>query len=581
MKKILLILSTLIAALFYYQTFAQSEPALDNFQYPIKELGNCPDKEACKAYCDKEENRKVCLSFAENHNLMPKEEIAQAKKMLEAGEESGPGGCLGQKQCEQYCDDIKHIEECLSFAEKYQLLSQLELQEMKQVASALRQGVSPPPCKNKKECDEVCQQPENMEVCLSFAEAAGLMSASEMKEAKQVLEAVKKGAKMPPCRGKQECDQYCQEENHFEECLNFAQAAGFMTAQEAAMAKRTGGKGPGGCKNKEECDAYCNDESHIEECIDFGVKNGMMTAEEAEQAKKMVKMGLQGGPGGCKGKEECEKYCNDVKNLAECADFAEKAGFMKPEDANRARKMAELGAQGGPGGCKGGQECQSYCDNPTNRQECLDFAVKMGEVTPEQASQMQQMMNQAPQGQPGSPMPAAGPGGCKTPEECQSFCQNPDNQQECMRFGPAAGGNIPAGDNFMGPQGGGTGGQAPDQQQIQEMIQQNMPQGVQVPENMAPPPGGMPAPGGMTAPPTGEEIQQIQQQIIQQMMNQAPQMTAPPPGDGSQGLSDQPGAEPPPSDYSPGTAPSTEPPPQSFWQKTLRTMGQIIVFWFE
>lgn len=31
---------------------------------------------------------------------------------------------------------------------------------------------------------------------------------------------------------------------------------------------------------------------------------------------------------------------------------------------------------------------------------------------------------------------AGGPGGCKTPEECQSFCQNPDNAQECMQFAP-------------------------------------------------------------------------------------------------------------------------------------------------
>ena len=120
-----------------------------DIKYPIAELGSCKDKERCKTYCDKPENTLSCIAFAEKNNLMTEDEIEHAKKFIEAGAK-GPGGCKGKNECETYCDDISHIDECVAFAEKSGILSGEELEEAKQVQSAIKRGVKPPACKNKK-----------------------------------------------------------------------------------------------------------------------------------------------------------------------------------------------------------------------------------------------------------------------------------------------------------------------------------------------------------------------------------------------------------------------------------------------
>ena len=46
----------------------------------------------------------------------------------------------------------------------------------------------------------------------------------------------------------------------------FAEAAGFMRPEEMKMARKTKGKGPGGCKGKDECEAFCQNEENMETC---------------------------------------------------------------------------------------------------------------------------------------------------------------------------------------------------------------------------------------------------------------------------------------------------------------------------
>ena len=58
---------------------AQETRGIANIQYPVKELGNCKDEAACKAYCDKPKNMKACIDFAEKNNLMSKEEVERLK----------------------------------------------------------------------------------------------------------------------------------------------------------------------------------------------------------------------------------------------------------------------------------------------------------------------------------------------------------------------------------------------------------------------------------------------------------------------------------------------------------------------
>ena len=98
-------------------TLAQESDKLENIKYPIGELDNCTNKTDCRIYCDEPKNAETCFVFAEKNDLMSEKEIAVAKKFL-AGEIKGPGGCNNKDTCEEYCNDINHINECISFAEK-------------------------------------------------------------------------------------------------------------------------------------------------------------------------------------------------------------------------------------------------------------------------------------------------------------------------------------------------------------------------------------------------------------------------------------------------------------------------------
>src|SRR3989344_8328547 len=253
--------------------------------YPIKELGNCADKSECKTYCDKKENQGACLDFAGQKGMMKKADIDQAKKMLKLDEDgtNTPGNCRGEDECDAYCGGTAHLDECVDFGEK-----------------------------------------------------AGLISPEEVKMIK------KTGGKGPGgCSGKKACDDYCQNEANLDECISFAEQNGMMTAQEKEMIKITGGKGPGGCKGKEKCDAFCQQENNFDVCLEFGHENGIMNEEEYAMAKKMgPKMMSQGGPGGCKGKQECEAFCSNPANGEECMKFAVESGMMSEDEA---AKMKERG----------------------------------------------------------------------------------------------------------------------------------------------------------------------------------------------------------------------------------------------
>lgn len=188
------------------------------------------------------------------------------------------------------------------------------------------------------------------------------------------------------------------------------------------MMRKTGGKGPGDCQGKEECEQYCDDPANIEECINFAVEAGFMPLKEAEQARKMLEAGITGGPGGCTEMEACETYCNDLSHMEECMNFAVEAGFMSPEEAAQARKFTESGITTGPGGCQGEQECRAFCENPNNLEECLGFSEQIGHISPDEAQTMFQIQT------------VGGPGGCKGEEECIAYCNDPAHLEECINF---------------------------------------------------------------------------------------------------------------------------------------------------
>lgn len=189
-KKILpisiLITGILVAHAITGSAAAQNDGSVTpKISYPVAELGNCADKAACKAYCDKPANVDACLSFAEKNNLMSKEEIKTAKSFKKTGM-TGPGGCKGKDECKTYCNGPDHIDECVAFAEKNGMMSSGQLDEAKKVRGAIAKGIKPPACGGKEACDAYCSSPEHVEECVTFGEAAGIIS-------KEGAEMIRKG----------------------------------------------------------------------------------------------------------------------------------------------------------------------------------------------------------------------------------------------------------------------------------------------------------------------------------------------------------------------------------------------------
>ncbi|OGG93442.1 hypothetical protein A2609_01810 [Candidatus Kaiserbacteria bacterium RIFOXYD1_FULL_47_14] len=265
--------------------FAQTTPY--TIKYPITELGNCKSKDACKNYCDDPNHIDACVTFAEKNGMLSSEQLAEAKQVQAAiAKGIKPPACNGKKECDAYCEEPIHMKECISFGEASGFLKGKELQDAKKMIVAIDNGATPPACKGKEACDAYCSDRSHIEACMTFAQAAGLMTPEEAQNSEKMMAAIKKGFMPPDCRGKEACDAYCAESAHTDECINFSIAAGFMTEKEAEMAKKTGGKGPGGCIGKDACDAFCNTPDNQQTCMNFARDNGIISEEETQRMQE-------------------------------------------------------------------------------------------------------------------------------------------------------------------------------------------------------------------------------------------------------------------------------------------------------
>lgn len=262
---------------------------------PVAELGNCNSEAECRDYCEQRDNADIiraCLAFAKKHNLLPADLIARGEKFADVSAAGGPGGCRDEKTCVAYCENTAHIQECVLFVEKYDLLPKEELTEFKNIASALKAGAKlPGNCAEKESCLAYCENPAHIDECLDFAEKAGLISSDELAEARKVAPFLKRGETPGGCKSKMECETYCEYPDHVDECISFAEKLGLMSPREAELIKKAAGKSPGDCAKgassaeaaQTKCAAFCNKEENRQTCFKSAVEMGLMTAEEATQ----------------------------------------------------------------------------------------------------------------------------------------------------------------------------------------------------------------------------------------------------------------------------------------------------------
>ncbi|OGZ10573.1 MAG: hypothetical protein A3D65_05805 [Candidatus Lloydbacteria bacterium RIFCSPHIGHO2_02_FULL_50_13] len=262
-------------------------------------------------------------------------------------------------------------------------------------------------CASRDECHAYCDVGANMNQCIAFAKAHGLMNKEEAERSEKFSRRLEEGKTPGGCNSPGNCKAYCEDIAHIDECVQFAEAQGFK-GEEFARGKKLGaylkkgGLMPGGCTSRASCDAYCSDFSRAEECYRFaeaaGVGDDMGNAlskhggpaqkVSPEHLKKLGELAKRGEtPGGCTNKDACMAYCEASGHMEECVTFGEKVGFMKKEDADRARKFMN---KGGPGGCTSRESCDAFCNDPANQETCFTFAEENGLIPPEELKRMKE-----------------------------------------------------------------------------------------------------------------------------------------------------------------------------------------------
>lgn len=373
-----------------------------DIQYPIPELGNCKSKKDCKAFCDNSEHADACLSFAEQHNLMSTSETAAAKKFIDSGS-TGPGGCKGQAECDQYCGNSTHLEECITFAQKNGMMSDQELQDSQKVLTAVKNGLKPPACAGPKQCDAYCGNPLHMEECMAFSIAAGLVPDAEKEQMQKMLDALKKGIKPPDCRGPKECDAYCGSPEHMQECMAFSLEAGMVPDKEKEQMQKTldalkQGIKPPACqpnrpghdqRGQQNQPGRSGDGPNQGQGFNPGSgqnSNGPRNDQggdndRSDQPRQASRFDQTEG-----GLESCDQYCGDPSHIEECVKFSVAVGNMTEQQAQTAIKTGGKG----PGGCVGREACNAFCGNPDNQETCFQFGKENGMIPEEDLQRMEE-----------------------------------------------------------------------------------------------------------------------------------------------------------------------------------------------
>ncbi|MBI5598098.1 MAG: hypothetical protein HY928_18605 [Elusimicrobia bacterium] len=190
---------------------------------------------------------------------------------------------------------------------------------------------------------------------------------------------------------------------------------------------------PGGCHSPAECDAYCADAAHRQECLDFigpgaaapaaaaAPDAGAAAAEPAAGAHQDPNRD-QPGPGGCRGREECEAYCSNASRREECADFAAEARKRMAAGARRAGKSQQACLKKSLGSARFAALLKGRLDPDGSTDEAMTRCMSGG--------------NRGPKRDPKKGMDAVegAPAGCTDMASCTEVCMKPENCSACLAW---------------------------------------------------------------------------------------------------------------------------------------------------
>lgn len=191
---------------------------------------------------------------------------------------------------------------------------------------------------------------------------------------------------------------------------------------------------PGGCHSPAECDAYCAEPAHRQECLDFigpsaagaaaaaPVPGAGPSAGEPDAGRQEDPNRDQPGPGGCRGEMECAAYCSNPSRREECREFTAEAkkrmaaGVRQAPASQRACLKGRLGSKKYALLLKGRLDP----DDATNR--AMSACMRKGDVGPKRDPNK------------GMESLSGAPAGCTDMASCTAACMKPENCAACLAW---------------------------------------------------------------------------------------------------------------------------------------------------
>jgi len=169
----------------------------------------------------------------------------------------------------------------------------------------------------------------------------------------------------------------------------------------------------------------------------FGAGQALAQTPEDEAQKHGITFPIA-ELGNCANFSDCRNYCEDPVNRDTCIDFAKKKGFYQ-ETSTRHEEI--LKSAKGELGCDSENACKAVCEQEVNHNKCFAFAKKYnlggGQVHDPSKSEILEKAKTVL--------------GCNSYESCRSFCENEANIQKCSEFARQTG--LRGGERIEGPGG--------------------------------------------------------------------------------------------------------------------------------
>lgn len=411
-------LSIIFTFVFLFETFNSDFALAQNLSYPIPDLGNCRNQQECYLYCQIPENSPACWSYGK-YVMNTQEDVLGETTVNITYPISELGNCADANACFIYCNQPKNQSACYMYAKNNGLIkddenttNDISEEKMQEIISAAQTELG---CSSKDACMSLCSSPDNYEKCHAFAVKYNLDRGGGPDEdhmeglSREIVEQAKTEL---GCDGPQSCAAFCNLPQNGEKCFEFAKNHNLIreeeiqhrqeyTAKKNEMLEEA--KTELGCDTYESCAKFCGDPSNVEKCMTLGRRHGMVTAPNQNNPP----------PKPCTNEAECRAYCE--KNPQECKGFSERESQHEtsvetkqelrypsisgspPPYTNKVENREMINNQNehnkgeylGPGGCKTESECKSYCEKHPN--DCPGFPKD--KVTPPPPNPSSQQTN--------------------------------------------------------------------------------------------------------------------------------------------------------------------------------------------